>query len=85
LKLRARALALETRHFELSLAITVECGGGLRHLSKIVVACPSHVNNIAASQRQQRGKLTGKPSISGHAKLIADFINGIDPTRTSPH
>src|SRR5262249_26011362 len=42
---------------ELSLAITVECGGGLRHLSKIVVACPSHVNNnIAASQRQQRGK-----------------------------
>jgi hypothetical protein len=28
---------------ELSLAITVECGGGLRYLSKIVVACPSHV------------------------------------------
>ena len=36
--------------------VWVECGGGLRHLSKIVVACPSHVNNIAASQRQQRGK-----------------------------
>jgi hypothetical protein len=30
-----------------------------------------------------RKKLTPKPSISGHAKLIADFINGIDPKRTS--
>jgi hypothetical protein len=27
-------------------------------------------------------KLTGKPSISGHAKLIADFINGIGQKRT---
>jgi hypothetical protein len=27
---------------------------------------------------------TGKPSISGHPKLIADFINAIDPSRTWP-
>jgi hypothetical protein len=39
-----------------------------------------HVNNIAASERQQQGKLAGKPSIGGHAKLIADFINGIGQT-----
>jgi hypothetical protein len=30
-----------------------------------------------------RKKLTDKPSISGHAKLIADFINGISHKRTS--
>jgi hypothetical protein len=42
-----------------------------------------HVNNIAASERQQQGKLAGKPSIGGHAKLIADFINGIGQNRKS--
>ncbi len=61
-------------------AITVECGGGLRHLSKIVVACPSHVNNIAASQGQQRGKpnrqTVNQRSRQAHRRLI----NGIDPT-----
>jgi hypothetical protein len=44
------------------------------------LSCPSRINNVAASQREKRPneeKLTGKPSIGGHAKLIADFINGI--------